>query len=463
MNFRIAPFNKFLNRLDKWRTSDLNELTYLRDFEQSQFFTENEIEALQLQQLKDLLSYAQENCEFYKEQLERSGISVNQIQSLSDLTLIPILTKQQIQNQYARMISSAFLPESLIKNQTGGSTGTPITFYLDHERRRSRAAATWRHNHWAGYHAGDKLAVLWGAARDLKPKRTLARWKDHLLTPTIALNTAQITERNLREFVEKWNWFRPKHLLAYAKSAAMFAKYIHENKIAIRPVNSVITSAEVLEDQERRLIEEVFQCKVFNRYGSREVSVIASECEYHDGLHVMAEGLIVEIIKDGRPARPGELGEIIVTDLLNRGMPLIRYRIGDAGTWLTEPCKCGRGLPRLANVQGRVTDFLVGCKGQLVSGAALTVTVIAQRPSLGQVQLIQEKKNHVLFRIAPPSDSSIGDSDQQFLIEQFKSYLGDQMQFDFEFVDELLAEPSGKFIFCKSHLQPFLNTNHVIY
>jgi phenylacetate-CoA ligase len=455
MNFRIPTVNSLLYKLDKWRTADLKEFGYLRYFEHSQYFSEKKLAALQLQQLKNLVSYALDHCVFYREQLDNSGISVNQIASLADLTLFPILTKQQIQDQYARMISNAFLTEALIQNRTGGSTGTPITFYLDHDRRRSRAAATWRHNHWAGYYAGDKLAVLWGAARDLKPKTTLARWKDHLLAPTIALNTAQITARNLKDFINAWNWFRPKHLLAYAKSAAMFARFVHENRVAIRPIKSVITSAEVLEDSERRLIENVFQCKVFNRYGSREVSVIASECEYHDGLHIMAEGLLVEIVKDGRPAQPGELGGIIVTDLLNRGMPLIRYRIGDAGTWLTGPCKCGRSLPRLANVQGRVTDFLVGCQGQLVSGAALTVTVIAQRPSLGQVQLIQERKNHVLFRIAPPGNGTIGHSDQQFLIEQFKAYLGDEMQFDFEFVKELVAEPSGKFIFCKSHLQPF--------
>src|SRR5262249_29218268 len=135
----------------------------------------------------------------------------------------------------------------------------------------------------------------------------------------------------------------------------------------------------------------VFGCRVFNRYGCREVSVIASECPEHDGLHTMAEGLFIEVVKGARPAQAGEIGSILVTDLFNRAMPLIRYRIGDLGAWEEGTCACGRGLPRLRSVAGRVTDFLVGADGRLVSGVFLATYLVAQRPSLGQVQIHQEK------------------------------------------------------------------------
>src|SRR5262249_36293897 len=157
----------------------------------------------------------------------------------------------------------------------------------------------------------------------------------------------------------------------YARSAVLFARYLEERgRTAYRP-HSLITSAEVLEEEDRAVLERVFGCEVFNRYGCREVSVVASECEAHSGLHTMAEGLYIEIDIGGRPAAPGQTGGILVTDLLNGAMPLIRYRIGDLGAWADGPCPCGRGLPRLRNVAGRVTDFLVGCDGRLVSGVYL--------------------------------------------------------------------------------------------
>lgn len=166
-----------------------------------------------------------------------------------------------------------------------------------------------------------------------------------------------------------------------------------------------MTSAEVLEPADRQLIEEVFGCPVFNRYGCREVGVIASECPAHQGLHIAAEGLLVEIVQGNDPVRPGESGAILVTDLLNLGMPLIRYRIGDMGTWEEGQCPCGRGLPRLREVSGRVTDFLVGADGRLVSGVYLATYVVARRTSLGQVQILQEEPGRVRYRIKPGPSS----------------------------------------------------------
>jgi phenylacetate-CoA ligase len=195
----------------------------------------------------------------------------------------------------------------------------------------------------------------------------------------------------------------------------------------------------------------VFGCRVFNRYGCREVSVIASECPAHRGLHTMAEGLYVEIERSGQQA--GQLGSVLITDLLNYAMPLIRYRIGDVGAWLDGACPCGRGLPRLARVAGRVTDFLVGSDGRLVSGIFLATYVVGKRPSLGQVQIHQESAGQVLFRIQRGPSFRHGE-DLDYLRQAARRYLGDAAVVDCEFVDELTAEPSGKFLFCRSKAAP---------
>ena len=181
--------------------------------------------------------------------------------------------------------------------------------------------------------------------------------------------------------------------------------------------------------------------------------MIASECAAHRGMHTMAEGLYVEVETPDGPARPGEVGSILVTDLLNFAMPLIRYRIGDMGSWAAGRCPCGRGLPRLEHVAGRVTDFLVGGDGRLVSGVHLATYVVAQRPSLGQVQIRQDQKGAVLFRLKPGRDFD-ATGDLGYLREATREYLGAACRVVVEIVENLPVEPSGKFLFSRSTVSP---------
>jgi phenylacetate-CoA ligase len=165
----------------------------------------------------------------------------------------------------------------------------------------------------------------------------------------------------------------------------------------------------------------------------------------------MAEGLYLEIETPSGPAAPGEMGAILVTDLLNRAMPLIRYRIGDMGSWAAGDCPCGRHLPRLERVAGRVTDFLVGCDGRLVSGVFLATYVVAQRPSLGQVQICQDRPGAIRYRLRPGRDYR-ADQDLAYLRRETRRHLGAAMEVTAEVVDELPCEASGKFLFSRSRV-----------
>ena len=132
---------------------------------------------------------------------------------------------------------------------------------------------------------------------------------------------------------------------------------------------SVISSAQMLPQHSRELIENNLNCKVYDKYGSREFSGIAYECNKHFGHHVVAENYIVEILKDKEPAKENEVGEIVITDLNNYCMPLIRYRIGDLAKSLgTKTCDCGRGLPLIGDIQGRVQSIIVGANGKYLPG-----------------------------------------------------------------------------------------------
>ncbi len=453
MSLRQRFIRGVLSPIDMWRSHDLDQLRYLRDFERSQYLPGEELRAIQFGRLKAILVHAHEQCPFYRERFDRVGLHPGDVKSLEDLRTFPILEKRDIQESRDRMVARDWPKDDLIPNYTGGSTGAPLTFFLSNDRRRSRWAATIRHNRWAGWDLGDKTASLWGALADAPRLNRLQSLRIALLEPNIFLNTAHVTERELLELNESMKRFRPRVILAYARSAALFARLLKDRGLATYRPHSIVTTAEVLEPEDRAVIEEVFGCPVFNRYGCREVSVIASECPEHRGLHTMAEGLYIEIVRGDERVEAGESGDILVTDLLNYAMPLIRYRIGDIGAWQEERCPCGRGLPLLHQVMGRATDFLVGHDGRLVSGPFLTLAMVGKRPTLGQLQIIQDEIGKVHLRICP-GHKFRQEEDVLFLEETARRYLGEDAVVTWELVDELRSEPSGKFLFCKSSVAP---------
>lgn len=436
-----------------WRRGESATLRYLREFDSTQWLSADELRDLQWSRLQALLSHAHERCPYYRRAFAGAGVRPGDLRSLDDLRALPILEKQDIQREGADMVAAGWPARDLIRNQTGGSTGTPITFHLCRDRKCSRAAATLRHNRWAGWEVGDPAAVIWGAPRDKPGDRLRARVYGALLREPLWLDTGCLTEESMERFrLALWS-HKPKVIQAYARACVLFARWLDATGQEPYRPHSIVTSAEVFDDDDRALVERVFGCRVFNRYGCREVSVIASECEAHQGLHVMAEGLYVEVETPTGPARPGEVGSVLITDLLNPAMPLIRYRIGDMAAWAPGSCACGRGLPRLEKVAGRVTDFLVGADGRLVSGVFLATYVVAQRPSLGQVRLLQERAGHVVYQLVPgPGFDSAADGD--YLRRATREHLGTAATAEIEPVAEFPVSPSGKFIFSRSLVAP---------
>jgi len=439
------------------RNGELAQLRYLAEFERTQWLSADELRALRWRRLQALLRHAYARCPFYRRRFEAAGVHPDEFRDFGDLRVLPPLEKRDIQRHGAEMVADGWPGHDRIVNQTGGSTGTPIRFLLSRDRKCSRAAATWRHNRWAGWDVGDRSAVLWGAPLD-RPADTLrSRLRGWLLAEPLWLDTGCLTEAALRRFVEELRRRRPRVVLAYARAAVLFARFLRDQGLDVPAPKAVVTSAEVLDDADRAVIEQAFGAPVFNRYGCREVSVVASECPAHAGLHVMGEGLLVEIETARGPAGPGEVGSLLVTDLLNHAMPLVRYRIGDLGAWAAGPCPCGRSLPRLERIGGRVTDFLVGSDEQLVSGVFLATYVVAQRPSLGQVQIRQDEPGAVVYRIVPGPGFDLVE-DVEYLRATTRRHLGSAMRVAVEAVESLPTEASGKFLFSRSSVTPaFLN------
>ena len=418
---------------------------YIHEFDRTQFLPPAQLRALQLERLQKLIAHAYKDCRFYRERMEQAGLRPSDVTELSVLRRMPRLTKKDLQTSGDEMLAQSFPAEQRLRNQTGGSTGSPVQFYVDKERFTSRMASTLRHNAWAGYRAGDWCAHLWGARMDLMESGGLwNRLRKHLNHRMIELNTSSIGEEDWQRFIAEVRSRRPRVMLAYAQSAVLFAKYAVENGITDLEFPSMITTSEVLLPEQRQLLETTFRGKVFNRYGSREVSVVASECEHHRGMHVNADALLMEIVPE--PGLAEGCGRILITDLLNHSMPLIRYEIGDVGRWAEDQsCPCGRGLPLLAALEGRVTDFLVLRDGRHLSGVALLTWVFASMPQVRQVQFVQRSAERILLRVVPGKGYSAETPAE--IRARMAPYLKGMAEMEFEEVAAIPSEASGKYRF----------------
>ena len=431
-------------------------LKYVEQFERSQWLPAASHQERQWTQFKALLQHAFDHCAFYRRKLSAAGIAPGDVRTPADIAGLPITSKQDIQESRDELIADTFSSRALLKDMTGGSTGSPMTFYYDEDRLDSRVAATIRHNRWTGWDIGEQMAVLWGAPRDLASAPLKARVRDWILDRRLWLDASAIDEERMRVFHRRLLRHRPKFVLAYANTLGLFARFLQDAGLQPYRPRAIICSGEVLTLENRALIESTFGCRVFNRYGSREFAVIASECASHHGMHVNAENLLVEVLADGTPSvagnggrDDGREGEIVITDLKNFAMPMIRYRTRDVGALTQAPCACGRGLPLMELTGGRVTDFLTATGGAKVSGIVLATYVITNLPGIRQIQFIQERADSVKARVV--RNAGWSDESSRELTARIRTFLGAGMTVDIEFADEIPLEASGKYRFSISH------------
>jgi phenylacetate-CoA ligase len=430
--------------------SGSTRLRHLAELEKSQYWSGEMLAERQWAQFQAMLMHAFETCPYYRAKYQTAGIAPADIRSREDLDRVPTLTKEEIQGHRDEMVSATYAGRALMADMTGGSTGSPMQFHYDRERFESRKGATLRHNRWAGWEIGDRAAILWGAPQDtMLSGRLRDRLRAWIEDRSLMLDAAELSEASMRSFARTLLKYQPVMLQAYANTLGLFAQYVRAERVeGIRP-RGIVCSAEVLTSENRRLIEETFGCPVFNRYGCREFAVIASECEAHDGLHINADHLLVEALVDGR-SRSDEDGEIVITDLRNFAMPMIRYRIRDVGRIRRAPCRCPRGLPLMDLSGGRVTDFLRTTSGSKVSGVVIATYVITNIPGIRQIQFVQHEPDAVTINLVKGPHWSPASLDE--LTARARRYLGEGMRLSIEYRDRIAQERSGKYRFSISTL-----------
>ena len=413
---------------------------YLEEYDRNQWLDAEAIDALQWSKLQALLRHCWEHVPYYRRQWQALGIgSAEDIRNRADYARLPVLTKQDISANFAELQARP-MSKGLMYKTTGGSTGVPLRFGYTRESYERRTAVMWRGYGWAGLAPGTRALYLWGGALGGAPQA--AQLKDrvyHALFNRRMLDCFAMTEANLAQYAAAIARFRPRAIVSYVTPIVRLAQWINESGRPIAGVRSVVGAAEALHDFQRPLIEAAFPgAEVFNTYGCREFMLVASECEHHDGLHVNADQLHVELL-GAEPELPSEMA---ITDLSNYGMPFLRYLNGDLATaHAGGGCACGRALPRLGQVVGRKLDMIRSTDGRLLPGEFFP-HMFKDVAGIRKFQVVQVRLDELLLKVVP--DSAFGEAEERYVREQISRMLGDGVAVVIHRVDEIPLSPSGK-------------------
>lgn len=418
-----------------------------RYLEKTQWLKRKDLEKLRLKKLRALIKHAYDDVPHYHEAFREGGVKPADVKSFRDLERLPVLRKSMIRKNIDRMIARNVSQDDMVLRYTTGTTASPMRLYRGKFDVSWGLGAELRGYSWAGYEVGDKLGLIW----NYHIERFNSFWfsLERLFGRYRVLHVRELSERSMGLFADKLLAFRPDFIRGHAGSTNIFATFLLKNGIdRIRP-RAVLTSCETLWPRYRRTIEKVFGCRVYNYYGSCEMSHIAAECGHHEGLHVFDENVGLEVVDDEGQVADGEDGRLLLTNLHNYAMPFIRYEIGDSGRVLGDECSCGRGLT-LFSLQGRTNEHFVCSDGSFTLLCDLQ-RVFDELP-IQDFQVVQEDLDNLVARIAPMP--SYTEKHTSFILKHIT--LVGKAKVRVELVDKILPGKTGKV----SHLVSKIATDY---
>jgi phenylacetate-CoA ligase len=415
----------------------------LREYDRLSRRRTEELNALGDARLNDLILHAFDTVPFYRDRLTSAGYRRGDRVDASAMKQIPVLTRQDMLNHQDELWSRAYKKEELQVSATGGTTSVPVTFYRNPAALIEKTALQWHLNGFANYHPGDSIFYLWGAQVDyaVNPSWRWRMYERHFLRSSWA-QTSRLDDNVFAEHVQRLNQIKPHIVYAYTTPLVDFCDYLARVQPKFHRPKTVICTAEILAPEQRELIENVMGCEVFMHYGSRELGMTGSECCNHR-MHTVPTALYIENI----PLEDAEHGvcEIVTTDLINRGMPFIRYKINDCVIPDKTPCNCGLGYPLMGYVIGRVGDMLImpdGTKLPGISMSSISIRVMKDWPGISDIQFIQNELGCVTMRyVAAPSFT---EEHLTRLLPRLREYFHPEIRWSFERVSEIPRERSGK-------------------
>jgi phenylacetate-CoA ligase len=407
-----------------------------RLLEETQWWSSQRTLDFQWAELQTLLTHVFASVPYLQRKYRAAGIDRDDLRTWKDFRCLPVLTREEV-NLYRDELCSTTYKNALLPHATGGSTGTPTRFFRTYESYDWRTAAKDRVYSWSGWRLGERSVYLWGAPVGVVSRRQALKTRAYeAVHRQLVINTFSQDDALWRRVREQIVSFRPSVVVGYVSSLEQFADFLQRTNLSIPQLKGVIAAAEPLFSETRRRLDAAFHAPAFNTYGSREFMSIAGECEARNGLHINAENLVLEAGDE-----TGGPSEILVTDLHNFGMPFVRYTTGDLGSITNRPCDCGRGLPRLNAIEGRLLDVLRTADGRAVPGEFFP-HLLKDVPEFAHYRVEQKTIDHIV--ISAVLTHALSERSRALLGREIGKVFGARTKWEIQQVMEIQSLSSGK-------------------
>lgn len=442
---QTIALNAYAFRLHRRRRgTEFDDL--VESWEGSQWWDSERLRTWQNRRLRKLVRYAYDRIPFYRDRWQKIGLDPREIRGVKDLPKLPILEKEDVR-QAGRALTPAD-NANLSHGHTSGTTGSPLSLWYDRRMEMVNDVADWRQKAWAGMEPGDWLGLFLGRVIVPTDETDPPFWRTNYVHNQVWFSAFHMSPDNLDHYVREIRRRDLRFLEGYPSTLFILAKHVLARNERL-PMRAVLTSSETLHEVQRTKIERAFDCEVFDFYGLAERVIFAGECDEHQGKHLFQEYGITEIVDDeGRPVPGGETGWLTGTSLWNRGMPLIRYRTSDL-SWREGACECGRSLQRIASVTTKAEDVVVTPDGRFVSPSVLTHP-FKPFDEIKKSQVIQERPDQLRIRLV--ASDRFDRADEKRLTSGLRERLGEEIEIEVEYQDEIPPDSSGKFRWVISHV-----------
>jgi phenylacetate-CoA ligase len=400
---------------------------------------------------RKMIQHCHNNVPYYRRIMDERGLTEKDFQSIDDVVRLPILDKKTLIAQQKYLMAQNVHPKNIRIECTGGSTGRPTPFGIDLNNYYQIFANAWRFWGYTGYKPGMKMLLFWGNYRELEQQSSLKNRIKSFIENTFLLNTYDLSPEKAREYAKIIQHQRPTIIRGFAGALYLFVEICKKYNFQVtHHPQAVITTAENITNYQKQKIKEFFETAVFEEYGSREFGIMAHECTEHSGLHLAEEQFIFEVFNPHTNLSSFKgRGELVISSLFNYCMPLLRYRIEDEGEIISNLCACGRVLPILKQISGRITDYVVTKNGNLLSEYILE-DFFEIVPEISSFQIQQFQKGEVDILLV------LDDNFDMEMLGPIRAALNDLLQNDLNInirkVDKIDLLPSGKRQTTKSYI-----------
>ncbi len=437
-------------RLKKWPVRKC-----LQELEESQWWSRAQLEEYQNETLRKLVRHSYDTVQYYRDVFESAKITPDDIKTIADLPKIPILTKDTLKANFPYKMASNKYDEKHVRiDCSSGSTGSPVKYWTSPEEKGFRWGCIYRWRRWTGWDLGRKYCNFGVIAEVAFKDKPLLAAIEKKLSRVLILQAKEMNPGNVGDFVQKIADFDPYLLKGHPSTCYYMARYMEDNGIKFN-LPACICNGETLYPFIREYVEKQFGCGIHDDYGSEGIET-AAQCSPTSKFHVSAEAVIPEIVDaDGSPLPAGEEGRLVVTGLAKWAMPFLRYDTQDIATLSDKACSCGRGLPLLESIKGRIVDMSLSPSGKLITVYAFTPLFAKLGLEIDGWQVVHETPDQLVVKVVPRDE--LRSDTSTHITSTIKSFVGDDVAVELQTVKEIELTPAGKRRFFISKCSPYQN------